>query len=64
MTGQQLEQWRKLHNLTQSKLGKYLNISQVTISRWENSVFPIEHGKILELALKQVERDIKNQGSK
>lgn len=58
MKAQQLKAWRKAHSLTQTELANYLGISQVTISRWETEVFLIEHGKMLELALRQIEKDL------
>lgn len=39
--GDNIKQIRKIHKLTQTDMGKKLNVAQVTVSAWEkNTKFP------------------------
>jgi transcriptional regulator with XRE-family HTH domain len=63
MNSEQLKTWRKSQKLTQQALADRLEIPQSTIARWEKKFCEIQHPRILELALKQVERELKDNVS-
>lgn len=57
MTGKELKQRRQQLGLTQPVLAEILGTKQATISDWENEKIKIQHPKILDLALKQLENE-------
>ena len=54
MNAEQLRRWRTRLGLSQTALGELLDVPQNTISRWELGQLPIEHGKMLRLALERL----------
>lgn len=56
MTGSELRARRKELGLTQEQLAEYWGVPQPTISNWETGTWPIQHAKILDDALKYLER--------
>lgn len=57
-----IEQWRKDHNWTQAKLAEQLNVTVVTVSRWETEATPIPPYVHLALqALSQAHDDPNSQ---
>ena len=54
MTGADLRTLRKQLGLSQRELARLLHVPQPTIANWERGNFPIQHGRILELALKRL----------
>ena len=61
MTPADLRQRREALNLTQAQLAERFGMGgkagQVTISRWENGVIPIERPGMLDLALRCLEHE-------
>lgn len=57
MTGLELKERRKKLKLTQTELAKRWNVNQSTISDWETGKVNIQHPKILDDAMKTVERE-------
>ncbi|MHB8576102.1 MAG: helix-turn-helix domain-containing protein [Dehalococcoidia bacterium] len=55
MQGHTLRAWRQRLGLSQIELGLALGVPQNTVSRWERGMMPIEHGRILYLALQQLQ---------
>lgn len=55
ITGQHIKQRRESLQLTQGELAELLGVALNTVSRWENGSSLPESGKMLELALAQIE---------
>ena len=51
MTGPELRQWRQRMGFSQQEVARALGITQVTVSRWERGVTPVEHPEMLGLAI-------------
>ena len=49
MKGADLNEWRRLRNLTQGELGLALDVSRQTVAQWEKSFEPLP--RMLRLAL-------------
>ena len=59
-----LKEWREEHGVSQAQLARILEISQMTISRWERGAGRrAAPGRILEFALAEVERQLEGQRS-
>jgi transcriptional regulator with XRE-family HTH domain len=57
-----LKTWREARGLTQSKLARLLGVEVFTISRWERGATKRQApGRLLELALKEVDRELAAQ---
>lgn len=54
MNGKELRLMRATLGMTQKQLGAALDIPVNTIARWEREEMPIEHGKLLWLAIDQL----------
>jgi transcriptional regulator with XRE-family HTH domain len=62
MGGMDLKAWREAHGLSQAQLARILEVDQMTISRWERgSGRRGAPGRMLELALAEVERRLAEQ---
>jgi transcriptional regulator with XRE-family HTH domain len=58
-----LKTWREARGLTQSQLARLLGVEVFTISRWERGATKRQApGRLLELALKEVDRELAAQG--
>ena len=57
MTGADFKKWRKAQGLTQEALMEALDVTKMTVYRWENDLAPIS--RTVELALKQLEQEKK-----
>jgi transcriptional regulator with XRE-family HTH domain len=55
MTGEEFKKWRLRMNLTQAEVAKALDVTEMTVYRWETDKAPIL--RTVELALKQVESE-------
>ncbi|MFH0812848.1 MAG: helix-turn-helix transcriptional regulator [Pseudomonadota bacterium] len=62
MTKEELKQWRETNNLTQQQLADLLNVSQVTVARWETDARKIP--SFLYLALIGLEKSKRKGGEK
>jgi transcriptional regulator with XRE-family HTH domain len=49
MTGPELIAWRAAHNLTQAQLGGALDVTKMTVWKWEQGRNPIPHSVALAL---------------
>jgi len=58
MTSEEFRTWRERLRLTQTEIAKLLEVTETTVYRWENGRAPIS--KAVELALKQIESEMKN----
>jgi len=54
MTGRKLLRYRQRLNLTQTGLATKLGTTRNTIARWERNEVPIQHAKMLHLALERL----------
>lgn len=61
MTGNELKQRRQKLGLTQTDLANLWEVPQSTISRWESGKHKIEHAKILDEALKNLEKEYESK---
>lgn len=62
MTGKSLKEKRGSLGISQQKLSQLLELSLSTIARWEQlEEKEIPNSRLLELALKTVERDMESQ---
>ncbi len=61
MIGEQLKQRREKLNPSQSGLARLFGVRQATISDWESGGHQIQHPKLLDLALKSLERENKTE---
>lgn len=61
MTGKQLKQRRQKLEISQESLAERWDIPQATLSRWESEKHKIQHPKILDDAMKTVEREVKDE---
>lgn len=52
-TPEGLRAWRTAHSLSQAQLGKLLEVTNVSVSRWELGLVPIP--RLVELALRYLE---------
>src|SRR5436309_2309652 len=52
ISGAELRAWRRRRYLRQFELAGVLGVSERTISGWERETIPIEHGRLLRLALR------------
>lgn len=52
-TPEGLRAWRSSHSLNQSEVGELLEVTNVTVSRWELGLVPIP--RTVELALRYLE---------
>jgi transcriptional regulator with XRE-family HTH domain len=60
--GMNLKAWREEHRLSQAQLARLLEVDQMTISRWERGAGRrAAPGKVLELALAELERRLGGQ---
>lgn len=57
MDGYELRRRREALGWSQEKLAGLLAVPQATISRWEAGKHKIEHARMLELALRTLERE-------
>ncbi len=57
VTGAELKARREKLELSQTALASKLGTTQNTISRWELQTFEIEKSRMLDLALKTLERE-------
>jgi transcriptional regulator with XRE-family HTH domain len=55
MIGEDFKKWRETTNFTQAEIAKQLEVSEMTVYRWETGKAPIS--RAVELALKQLEVD-------
>jgi len=51
VTGAELRALRTALGLSQRALGRELGVPQVTVWRWESEAHPIEHSRLVRLAL-------------
>ena len=57
MGGMDLKAWREARGLTQAQLARWLEVDQMTISRWERGAGRrTAPGQVLELALAELDR--------
>lgn len=57
MTPTELTAAREALGLSQNRLAEELGVSQSTLSRWEAGRMPIEHPRLLRLALERLLAD-------
>lgn len=55
MNGQEFKEWRERMGLTQAEIAKALDVTEMTVYRWETGKAPIS--RAVELALKQLETE-------
>ena len=53
----ELREARKRMGMTQAELAKALDLPRGTVQRWETGEVGIRHPKMLELALRELERE-------
>lgn len=64
MTGNELKKKRSTLGLSQQKLSQLLELSLSTVARWEQlEEKPIPNSKMIDLALKTIERELKEKSS-
>ena len=51
MTGSELRAWRLRVGFSQQEVADHLGVTQITVSRWERGVSPVEHPEMLRLAI-------------
>lgn len=62
MGGVNLKDWRETRGLSQAQLARWLEVDQMTISRWERGARKrAAPGRILEMALAELDRRLKDQ---
>jgi DNA-binding transcriptional regulator YiaG len=62
MTPEEFKEWKARMRLSQVELARRLDVTETTIYRWERGLAPIS--RMLVLALKQVEAEIKEEMSR
>lgn len=55
MTGDELRRRRTALGITQAQLAFYLGTSQQTVFKWESGATRIQHGPMMDLALRYIE---------
>jgi DNA-binding XRE family transcriptional regulator len=64
MQGEKIREYRKNLEMTQEKFAEELGVSRNTIARWERNAIQPESWKLVELALKQLTLQNKNNRSR
>lgn len=59
MEKEDFKQWRERNGLTQAEVAQALEVTEMTVYRWESGKAPIL--KTVELALQQIETDLKRK---
>lgn len=62
MNGEQLRERREGLGMTQAELARKLGMYQTTISQWEQGRKGIRHPRMLDLALRALERERDERG--
>lgn len=56
--GYLVQRWRTKHDVSQEQLAELLNINKETLQRWENGTTTPINPRMVERAIRDIERDI------